>query len=208
MKKYITAISLQNDFTPVVYEPKFYCKNPYMGETRFPIISLIANKVEAGEEIEIIPILLQREAVKDNYAVFKKELSDLASEKGFSYKIAEPIYKESGEDVDNILKLFWDLTKVVEDNDELSACITYGTKTVPILLTMALNYAYKIKKNVTISEIVYGQTDFPKNGEANKQSYLYDTTSLFYINSIIEKVSDLKLSNPEETFRMMLGELD
>lgn len=202
MKKYITAISLQNRLSPMLYKAMDNEKFTYNKETAFPIIPLIANFAEKGETIEIISILIGNAAVDSNYDMFLWELDNISKEKGFEYTL-KPIKKNDSEDAETIIKLFADIIKVVDNDDELFACITYGTKTIPIVINMALNYAYKVKNNVVVKAVVYGLKDF--SDKTGKRGELYDTTSLFYINSLVEKLAPLKLSNTEETLRMLLG---
>ena len=121
----------------------------------------------------------------------------MLKKKGFSYEI-QPVIKELGDTVDDMLQLFSSLIENVSDEDHLFACITYGTKPISILEIMALHYAYKVKKDVKIEKIVYGSG--PWEG-----SMIYDTTPLFYVDSSIESLAKLKLEHPENALRVMLG---
>lgn len=103
-------------------------------------------------------------------------------------------------DIDTQLSLFSDIIEKVTDNEEIFACITYGTKPTPIVINMALNYAYRIKKGVSIGCIVYGR--YLHEG---RPGILYDTTALFYMESVVNKVAEMKVRDPEKAIRAMLN---
>jgi len=97
--------------------------------------------------------------------------------------------------------LFSDINNLIGDNEEIYACITYGTKPTPIIETMALNYAIKLKKNVTVGCIVYGRY---MHIDDNDNNGIYDTTALFRMDSIVNKLAEKKAKHPEKAIRLML----
>ena len=99
-------------------------------------------------------------------------------------------------------------------DEELYACITYGTKPTPIVESMALNYAYKLKKNVSVGCIVYGRfmNHNPRltaeENEKNKENNgIYDTRALFFMDSMVNKLAEMKAPDPENAIRSMLGDM-
>lgn len=201
MKKFFTAISLQNrDLEAAIYQPgdniDFLCKE----KVSFPILITINNFVNKGEKIIVYPIIIKAKSSNNNFEIFKKELNNISIKNGFTYEL-HPIYKELGDTIDDMIKLFSKLIDVVDNEDELFACITYGTKPISVLTIMALNYAYKVKKDVKIEKIIYGCRDW----DNTKELYSYDVTALFYIDSAINSLSKLKLEHPETALRAMLG---
>jgi len=200
-KKFIMVMPLQPEgkLNKCIYNSNENTKLIYNHETRFPIIPVIANNVSSGDKIKIVVILTDYENARNNYKYLKEEVEDLSKTMGFYYEFQD-VNTEYDESIHIQLKLFSDIISKVRDNEELYACITYGTKTTPIILTMALNYAYKIKKNVSVETVVYGRYDFNTN-----KSYIHDTTSLFYMDSIVSKMAELKVSDPEGAIRTMLN---
>jgi cystathionine beta-lyase/cystathionine gamma-synthase len=65
---------------------------------------------------------------------------------------------------------------------------------------MALNYAYRTKQNTSVECVVYGE----KNHET-REMQIYDTTALFYMDSIVNKLAEHGASDPEKAIRIMLG---
>lgn len=98
---------------------------------------------EKGEQIKIV-------AVKPAYAttdyclsVLKNELEAIKAEIGFEYGEIELIDTPVSEIIDNHLDLFGKLIGTADDGDRIYADITYGTKPIPMILMMYMNYAYK-----------------------------------------------------------------
>ena len=56
---------------------------------------------------------------------------------------------------------------------------------------MALNYGYRVQKNVSIGCVVYGQLDF-----MTKEARIYDVTSLFYMDEIVRTLAESGAKNP------------
>lgn len=208
MKKFITTISLQgNDLTPMHYNAmdneSLICNK----KIAFPILATINNFVSKNEKIIIVPVIIKGkidgEVSNKNYELFLAELEEMKKDIGFEYDLL-PVYKNGDETVDTQIKLFSKLIGVVEKDDELFACLTYGTKPIPIIINMALNYAYKVKENVEIRKVVYGARPWnaPPGSDIGE---IYDVTPLFYIDSAINSLAKLKLTNPEDALRAMLG---
>ncbi len=198
MKKFITTISLQGkDLTPQEYTAADNEELKCQRQVSFPILVTINNFVEKGEKIIIRPIIVGSNSASENFITFQNELKSISNEKGFSYEMI-PIEKPMDDNIDVDLKLFSNLIDSVDDNDDLFADITFGTKPVSALTIMALNYAYKVKKDVNVNKIVYGSG--PWDG-----SKIFDVTPLFYIDSAINNLANLKLQKPEEALRALLG---
>lgn len=201
MKKFFTAISLQNkDLEPSIYLPgdnqEFQCDE----RVSFPILITINNFVNKGERIIVSPIIIKSTSSNNNYEIFKEELNNISQKKGFSYEL-RPIYKELGDTIDDMINLFTKLIEVVDDEDNIFACITYGTKPISVITIMALNYAYKVKRDVQIEKIIYGCRDW----DNTKKLFSYDVTALFYIDSAINSLAKLNLEHPEDALKAILG---
>ena len=223
-KTFISAIPFQpydksgnkeNDsLKSLVYPAKGNSKLEY-GETRFPIMPVINGYAEKGDKIRVIAILTDGDNFKYNYETyFIPEINGIINAKELiliKNKI-EIIPTADSEDIETHIKLFNDIHTSINNNEEIYACITYGTKPTPIIESMALNFAYKIKKAVKIGCIVYGRYNHnsPKlteeeNAKNKENNGIYDTTSLFYMDSMINRLADMKAPNPEKALRAMLG---
>jgi len=67
---------------------------------------------------------------------------------------------------------------------------------------MALHYAYRIKKNVRVEAVKYGQKNW--NATCEPACTLYDTTALFYIDCLIDRVAAMKVSDPEQALKALI----
>ena len=201
MKKFITTITLQHQGAE---------KHEYIQEgvdtprimTAFPILQKVKDVVSAGEQVIFVPLVVGSPEESRNYREFELELQALAEEVGFRYAL-NPICKENNEKVESMIRLFSDIISQVADGDQLYACVTYGTKPMATLTTMALHYAYRIKKQVSVEAVIYGLKNWGVTQEPICS--LYDTTALFYIDCLIDRIADMQVADPENALRSLLG---
>lgn len=201
MKKYVSTITLQiNGAQKHDYRDAKGGSTPRV-RTAFPILQQIFDTAKQGEEIAVITIVVGGEENNKNLQAFREELEALKEKVGFSYTHT-CISKEESEEVESILSLFLAITEHVCDSDRLYACVTYGTKPIAMVTNMALHYAYRIKKDVVIEAVKYGMKDWDATSEP--ACVLYDTTALFYLDCLIDRISSMKLENPEAALRAMI----
>jgi len=201
-KTFLTVVPFQPKglLKAACYQPVGNDKLAY-SETRFPIIPVIAGYAEPGDSIRVVAIKKDGESCKHNFNEYlAREVQELCEKKDLLFDGIEVIQTPDEETIEVQLKLFSDIVAVLRENEKLYACITYGTKPTPIVLSMALNYAHRLKKGASVECIAYGRYDFD-----TKASYIYNTTSLFYMDSIVNKLADMRASNPEKAIRLMLG---
>jgi len=221
IKTFITAIPFQphdksgdktkDQLQEVVYPVKGNSKLEY-GKTRFPIIPVINGYAESGDKVRVIAILTDGDNFKYNYDnYFVTEINDIVKKKNLVFDEIEIISTADSEDIETHLQLFSDIIGKINEDEKLFACITYGTKPTPIIESMALNYVHKLKKNVSVGCIVYGrfmnhnQRLTEEENEKNKENNgIYDTTSLFFLDSMVNKLAEMKVPNPEEAIRLFL----
>ncbi len=201
MKKYISTVTLQTGGAQKHYyrdekgldTPRVY--------TAFPVLQQISDTAAAGEEIRVVTIVVGGAQNNQNYAAFARELDALAKERGITYTHTT-IDKEDTEEVNSIIALFSNIIAQVSDGDRLYACVTYGTKPIATVTTMALHYAYRIKDDVLVEAMKYGMKDW--NATEEPACILYDTTALFYIDCLIDRIAALKLEDPESALKALI----
>jgi len=202
-KTFISIIPFQGKdmLKAVTYPPHGNSRLQY-GETRFPIIPVINGYAQEGDAIRIIVILTDGENFQHNYnTYFVPEVEALVEKKNLQLTGFEIIRTPDREDIDTQLRLFRDINDKIRDNEELYACITYGTKPTPIIESMALNYAVQNKTNTTVGCIVYGRYF---HDDINCNNGIYDTTALFRMDRIVNELAKKKVKNPERAIRLML----
>lgn len=209
MKKFFTNIPLQiaGDLDRFVYIPVGNSRLGMDKATSFPIIPAISGYVERGEEFRLIAVVPASEAGERNCVALETELETLCRDGGMVCpKGVERIPGPPNQKVASHVTTFQSLIDCVEDNDELFICITFGTKPMSMALLTAARYAYRLKRNASLSCIVYGEIDRigGRENKANWKAYLYDETALAQMDEITRMLAELKIENPRETVRRIL----
>ena len=194
MKKFITVIPMQppEKFKKLHYaapeNDKLLSNNM---ETRFPIFVAVSNCVKQGENISVTAVITDNhDNVTENMKYFLEELEELRARIGFEYELTE-LHTSKEETPEKHLALFGDMIGIFKDGDEIYADMTYGTKPTPMVIMMSLSYAYEICSNTDVKAVIYGSKDHSADtGE------LFDISSMFYINSVIHRMSAAKPSDP------------
>ena len=201
MKKFFTYIPMQNP-AEILYESDNE-KLRMMELVHFPVVALVNGYAEAGDEICVIVMLEEEnETCRENLKRCREELQEIANRKGvFCY--FEEILVSRDESASAQLQTFRKLIDQMEDYDVLHACITFGTKPIPIVELMALNFAYKTRKEVTIACIAYGKINW-KGKNLPGEGDIYDVTALFYMNEVANLLACAGIQNPAESIARML----
>lgn len=206
MKKFFTRVPLQpkGKLEKYLYHAKGNSRLQMDKETRFPILTAINGYCEDNEEIEVYAIINNTEAELYNYELFCSELNEIVKEKNLICKSgAQKIEIEGEQDVIAQTNLFQKLIDVVTDDDELYACMTFGTKPQTTVMQMAIQYAYRIKKNTSISCLLYGEVVRPEN--ESWYGNVYDMTALVQLDELVNVLATQKVENPKEIIRTILS---
>ena len=206
MKKFIYISNFQNPerFEAGKYIPVDNEKLEYDKEVHYPIINVINAFAEQDEEVELITVIADYDNSKVNYKTLISEVEELEKTKHIKVKKTEcSIPYDNG--LDTQLEMFEKLIANMEDNDRLYCDITYGTKVMSQILTMSVNYGYRVNNNVTLGCIVYGEKEH--NTGAQK---IYDITSLNYLDEIVRMMAENKVKEPLKRIRALLkwGDID
>lgn len=164
---------------------------------RFPITAAINAYANETDNIKVIAIRsIYDENLMYNWEnFFLPEMEKVRSEKG----IAKDNFRIEYIDMDTFLginasiELFEKLLKAVGDHERLHACITFGTKPLPMILFAALNYAYKIRVNTGVECILYGNL---YAGGGKREPQIDDMTPLFYTNALFTSLAELGEQDP------------
>lgn len=167
-------------------------------ETCYPVFTALDNTVDADEEIKLTLIVVDHDNARSNLASFLDELKDFAETRSFTYKI-QKLDTPYDESTDTHLELFGKVIDSIAPRDEITADITYGSKPMPMIISMALSYAKNNISGTDIQRIIYGRYDFVHN-----KAFVHDVTALFYMNSVVEKLGHTKAENPRNIIRTML----
>ena len=205
MKKFITYISMQPERNLLKVNYEAVDNNQLKNElfVYFPISVVAETYAEKDEQIEILCIMEKENAsIMHNRKLLETEIQEIAGRKGFQATFKDIIIAKE-ERVKSHLDTFGRLINLVDDGDELYVCCTYGTKPIPIIEMMAMNYAYRTKDNVSVKLMVYGKVE--RIGSEMKHAYLYDITSLFFMTQIVNKLADNRTAHPEKLISNILN---
>lgn len=166
-------------------------------EIRFPITAAINGYTDSEDVVKVIAIRsIHDENLMYNWEnFFLPEMEKVREEKGIEkdrFRI-EYIDMETFLGIDATVELFEELLNKIGDHERLHACITFGTKPLPMILFAALNYAYKVRVNTGIECILYGNLHA---GGAKRQPQIDDMTPLFYTNALFTSLAELGDPNP------------
>lgn len=212
-KKYFAVIPVLDRLGVTAYKADTTQLECRERKTRFPVTNMIKKTAGENDEIEIIALLIKKpegslkgdDITERNYRWFKDEIEELKASGAFKdYKLHE-IETPDKEDLDTQMKLLNDYIDCIGDNEDLYACITYGTKPTPIVVFLALNCGYKLRKNTRVKNIIYGRYIHDEPDSSDVKSTIYDITALFMANSIIGRLEEGKVENPVETLKLLLG---
>ena len=171
----------------------------YNKKISFPILAVINAYAEKDEEIEVYMVVPEYNNSIQHYEEFKRQLDELKKEKEFKFALKE-VSVNYDDSLDTLLDLFQKLLDCVCEDDKLYMCITYGSKPMPIVQIMAINYAYRVFQNVRIGAIAYGKLD-----HESKEPFIYDVTSLFYLDEIVRTLAQNKVKNPKEIIKKLIN---
>lgn len=202
MKKIVFVdISMKEKVESVSYKNTGNACCSYKEPVVYPINAVLSEKIKKNEEIKIVLIQTKgnKSLVEKNTKIFQTELEAINASIGakIEYSFIETNYEELKSNNENRLKL---MLSQIEENSELYADITFGPRTVPMLVLCAFSFAEKVY-NSDIKKIIYGKVDW-KDGKP-KNPELYDVTSLYYLNSFtysLTSVSRQKAFKSIETF--------
>lgn len=201
MKKYITFIPRQPEgkLSAQKYLAVDNQQLAYDKETRFPIVPMLHGYSESGETVQVIAVCEDYDNSRRNLVYLKEELDELKAETNVNIQLVV-VDVPFDDDFESQLKTFQKLIDQIEDNDLLFACITYGSKPIPIVETMVLRYARLAKKNVAVRCVAYGQMD-----HITGAAKIFDVTALAQLDDILRLLAQSGVSDIQKSVNRILS---
>lgn len=197
---YITAVPLPSNF--ILGPQNVECVNIKLrtdNQLIFPISRLIEATMQTGDEAEVITVRQTNDSGDENLNRLKQDLTALH----IDYQIKD-ITTPENQNKDALLELFKRLAQAIDPQCCVYADSTFGTKTYPIVLFAALNYAEKIKE-CELQCLLYQEQRRDMQTHKATGTYLYDITSLFYLSSVVDALNQSEASFEEKD--ALLGSL-
>lgn len=198
MKKFICVSPLQKP-REGIYETANNDLLKYDKSTSFPIVPVINAYAEEGEEITVIVVVTDDKIPKENYEIIKSVLDEIVAEKKLkiTYK---PVYVANDSSLEVQLGVFSDIISLISDGDKIYCDITYGPKVQNQILTMSVNYGYRVRKDVMVGCMVYGAMDF-----VTGKMTIFDITSLTYLDEIVRLMAEKGVVDPTDAIKMLMN---
>ncbi|UTC77675.1 hypothetical protein E4O04_06545 [Treponema sp. OMZ 799] len=182
MKIIFTTIPMKDKIEKLKYPVQGYKDLEYEHPVIFPVNAVLAKTLQKGERVKVVQLMNDSGSSKKNAEIFKTELKALNEKIGADISFFDVIeaFEESKEKHES---RFRKLLDYLEPDAKIIADITFGQKTLPIVLFCVLNFAEKFF-NAEIKHIIYGKAEFEK-GEIKKGSQcIFDLTPLYYLNTL------------------------
>ena len=206
MQKFFTVVPLQmpGELDRFYYQPVGNTRLDMKEKTSFPILTAIHGYARPGEPFQVIVVAADSAVGQKNYRAFRQELDAICSKYGLTCAGVEVIPVGTDESVAAHVATFQKLISYAQEGDELFACITFGTKPLSMAVRMAVQYAYRVKQNTSITCIVYGQIDRPERDPSTWRAFVYDETALVRLDEIVRVLADRGVADPGAVIQRVL----
>lgn len=205
MKKFYTIIPQQQELTAYRYTAVGNARLQMDRKSCFPILAALEGYVRPGEEVAVIAVVPDLDNCRQHLEAFRRELEESCGKKQVPCPEVRVVTVPNDEHVAVHVETFQKLLDFAADDDELFCCMTYGTKPLSTALMMAVQYAYRVKKNTTISCIVYGHVFRPTNDKSTWTGSVYDMTALVQMDEIVRVLADRGVENPKAVIDQLLA---
>lgn len=162
----------------------------YSGETYYAINSVLAQTLKKEDNVKVILLETNagEKAGKKNAELFENELNELNELNkcgaSISYQI---ITSDFTGDKSKYKELYKTLVKNLTQGAELYADITFGIKTLPILILNALQFGEKFF-DCSIGNVIYLKTEFKDGKIVDGSQCIFDITPLYMLSSFTNTI--------------------
>lgn len=159
----------------------------YSGETYYAINAVLSNSIEKGDNIKVVLLETNAgaQAGKKNAQLFIDELNSFnTAGANISYEI---ITSEFINDKAKYKKLYKKLVSNFTEGAELYADITFGIKTLPILILNAMQFGEKFF-DCTIGNVIYLKTEFKDGVIVDGSQCIFDLTPLYMLSTFTNNI--------------------
>ena len=188
MKKIVfVPVRMKDDYRKVHWPVSGNTSFEYPEPLFFGLSGVLANTVKPDDELFIYPIITNAgdKAGKKNAKILEDELKLVLP----PIKKLEilPIECEFDEGKAKFKGLFKNLIRKLQQGAELSADITAGTKSLPLLIFSAMQFGEKFF-DCSIGNVIYQRVVFEKGVIVEGSELLYDVTPLYMLNSFTSTI--------------------
>ena len=193
LKTYITTVPLQGKLDPMLYQRE---RAEAPTATCFPIVQVIRDTLEPGNTVRLLAIRQENADTARNYQRLLEELAQL----GITEEQVEPVPLPEDQRPETLIGLCRDLVDALPQVTRVYACITYGSKSIPVVTLTALTCAEATHTELEVGGVYYGEVR-RENGKV-VGARLYDMAALYQLAGLVGTMRDSKTA--EEVFRQLI----
>lgn len=193
LKTYITTVPLQGKLDPMLYQRE---RAEAPTATCFPIVQVIRDTLEPGDTVRLLAIRQENADTARNYQRLLEELAQL----GIAKAQVEPVPLPEDQRPETLIGLCRDLVDALPQVTRVYACITYGSKSIPVVTLTALSCAEATHTELEVGGVYYGEVR-RENGKV-VGARLYEMSALYQLAGLVGTMRDSKTA--EEVFRQLI----
>ena len=193
LKTYITTVPLQGKLNPMLYQRE---RAEAPTATCFPIVQVIRDTLEPGDTVRLLAIRQENADTARNYQRLLEELAQL----GIAEAQVEPVPLPEDQRPETLIGLCRDLVDALPQVTRVYACITYGSKSIPVVTLTALSCAEATHTELEVGGVYYGEVK-RENGKV-VGARLYEMAALYQLAGLVGTMRDSKTA--EEVFRQLI----
>ena len=193
---YLTTVPLQGKFD---LEKIAYGSTLPGGEsiqTRFPILQVIHDTMQPNDSAQVLVIRQKNADTARNYTYLLEELAAQGISEDNVVQIALP----EKQDPATLVGLCRDVADALPQVGRVYACITYGTKSIPVVEMAALRCAEATHTELEVGGLYYGEVQ--RLGAVTQAAHLHDVSVLYRLAGLVDGIHDPETA--EEVFRQLI----
>ena len=162
----------------------------YPGELYYAINSVLARTMKKDDEIKVVLLETRAgdKAGTKNAQLFMDELNEINTSNSIGAKITyEVIPSDFLVSKKGLNEIYLKLIKNLETDIELSADITFGPKSLPLLIFTAMQFGEKFF-DCSIGNVIYMKAEFKNNILVEGTQLICDYTPLYMLNSFTNTI--------------------
>ena len=193
LKTYITTVPLQGKLDPMLYQRE---RAEAPTATCFPIVQVMRDTLEPGDTVRLLAIRQENADTARNYQRLLEELAQL----GIAQEQVEPVPLPEDQRPETLIGLCRELVDALPQVTRVYACITYGSKSIPVVTLTALTCAEATHTELEVGGVYYGEVR-RENGKV-VGARLYEMSALYQLAGLVGTMRDSKTA--EEVFRQLI----
>lgn len=193
LKTYITTVPLQGKLDPMLYQRE---RAEAPTATCFPIVQVMRDTLEPGDTVRLLAIRQENADTARNYQRLLEELAQL----GIAEAQVELVPLPEDQRPETLIGLCRDLVDALPQVTRVYACITYGSKSIPVVTLTALSCAEATHTELEVGGVYYGEVK-RENGKV-VGARLYEMSALYQLAGLVGTMRDSKTA--EEVLRQLI----